>query len=115
MWLNMNNNVFSSAEVEGLQFMIFSDSVMFSVNLLGEGQTKCNVHDSYPFLPVVACYREPAQSPVTGLTDAPPGMLADRNCLEKGGASPKCNTKVLSCCCRTSATVVHVNIVRCLR
>ena len=88
-------------------------SLKFSVISLGEGQKKLNERDSCLFL--VACCRGTAQSHVTGMTDALLGMLAERKCLQKGGAGPKCNTKVLSCCCRTSASVVHVNIVRWLR
>lgn len=101
----MNSNVLC------LQFMIFSND-QFSVILLGEVEAKCNVRDSCLFLSVVACYREQAQSHVTVMTDALLGMLAERKCLEKGGASPKHVTEALSCFCRTSATVVHVNIVR---
>ncbi len=88
---------------------VFFVSITFSVILLGES------HDSPLFLLIVACYREPEQSQVTGMTDTLPGTWAERKCLEKGGASPKCNTKVLSCFCRTSVTFVHVNFVRCLR
>lgn len=73
---------------------------LFSVILLGAVQTKCNGHDSYLFLSMVACYGEPAQSHVTGMTDALLGMLAYIKCLEKDGASPICNTKVLSCFCK---------------
>lgn len=73
------------------------------------------MHDSYVLLSMVACHGEPAQSHVTRMTDALLGMSAERKCLEKGEASPKCNNKVLSCFCRTSAAEVYVNIVRCLR
>lgn len=105
-WLNMNNDVFSSVEIDSLCFMIFYN-FRFSVIPLGEVQTKCIVHDSY-FLSFNGCMlREPAQCHVTGMTDALFGIPAERKCLEKGRASPKRNTKVLSCFCRTSATVIH--------
>lgn len=81
----MSNNVFSSVDVACLQLTILSKS-LFSVILLGEVQTH-NVHDSYPFLSMVACHKEPAQSQVTGMTDALLGMLDDK-ALGEGWREP---------------------------
>lgn len=69
----MNNNVVSSGD---FALPVLSKS-LFSVSLSGEVQTH-NVHDSYPFLSMVACHMEPAQSQVTGMTDALLGMLDDK-------------------------------------